>query len=169
MKPRAEQNLAELRQVSARLNSIDEVLDEGLLRASRSIPGYYPDHPVNDGKVASGCRSHKDATYEVRSRKKEEYYGSQPQIETVPRLPLQRDGRCGWGRPPWIGFCNQWEGADLRNTVQVDQRRDSRGLQAEEPSSVIPCGASWGCRSRCPGWTSKIQDRNNSKPRPGKP
>lgn len=62
---------------SASSSSIDEVLDEvaAELRGQYTI-GYYPNHPVNDGKWHQVIVRTKDATYEVRSRK--EYYGGQP-------------------------------------------------------------------------------------------
>ena len=62
---------------SANSSSIDEVLDEvaAELRGQYTI-GYYPSHPVNDGKWHQVVVRTKDATYEVRSRK--EYYGGQP-------------------------------------------------------------------------------------------
>jgi VWFA-related protein len=62
---------------SASSRSIDEVLDEvaAELRSQYTI-GYYPNHPVNDGKWHQVVVRTKNSSYEVRSRK--EYYGGQP-------------------------------------------------------------------------------------------
>ena len=62
---------------SVNSSSIDEVLDEvaAELRSQYTI-GYYPNHPVNDGKWHQVVVRTRDSSYEVRSRK--EYYGGQP-------------------------------------------------------------------------------------------
>jgi len=56
--------------------SIDDVLDEisAELRSQYNI-GYYPDHPLNDGKWHQVAVHTRNSTYEVRSRK--EYFGGQ--------------------------------------------------------------------------------------------
>jgi Ca-activated chloride channel family protein len=62
---------------SANSRSIDEVLDEvGAELRSQYTIGYYPNHPVNDGKWHQVVVRAKNSSYEVRSRK--EYYGGQP-------------------------------------------------------------------------------------------
>jgi Ca-activated chloride channel family protein len=62
---------------SANSSSIDEVLDEvGAELRSQYTIGYYPNHPVNDGKWHQVVVRTKNSSYEVRSRK--EYYGGQP-------------------------------------------------------------------------------------------
>jgi VWFA-related protein len=62
---------------SANSRSIDEVLGEvGAELRSQYTIGYYPNHPVNDGKWHQVVVRAKNSSYEVRSRK--EYYGGQP-------------------------------------------------------------------------------------------
>ena len=62
---------------SAKSSSIDEVLSEiGAELRSQYTIGYYPNHPVNDGKWHQVVVRAKNSNYEVRSRK--EYYGGQP-------------------------------------------------------------------------------------------
>jgi VWFA-related protein len=58
------------------MRSIDDVLDEisSELR-NQYIIGYYPDHPVNDGKWHQVAVQTKNAKFEVRSRK--EYFGGE--------------------------------------------------------------------------------------------
>ena len=62
---------------STNSRSIDEVLAEvGAELRSQYTIGYYPNHPVNDGKWHQVVVRTKNSSYEVRSRK--EYYGGQP-------------------------------------------------------------------------------------------